>query len=94
MFILFSLIFGFSFGMAVPQIPGLTVEIFGLRQIGTIIGVMTAITTVGGALGAWLGGYVFDMTGSYSSAFMMGGVLTLVSLVIIALFLKLPKQNW
>ena len=91
MFILFSLIFGFSFGIAVPQMPGLAVEFFGLRRIGAIIGVITAITTVGGALGAWLGGYIFDMTGSYSSAFMIGGILALVSLAIVALFLKAPK---
>ena len=91
MFMLFSLIFGLSFGVAVPQIPRLVVDFFGLKQMGVILGVITALTAIGGALGSWLGGYIFDMTGSYSSAFMIGGILTLVSLVVVALFLKVPK---
>ena len=91
MFYLFALIFGFSFGAAVPQMPSLVGEFFGLRKMGIILGSVTAFATAGGAVGSWFGGYIFDITGAYSAAFMTGGITVLISLILALLFLKAPK---
>ena len=91
MFYLFALIFGFSFGATAPQMPRLVGEFFGLRQLGIILGVATAVAAAGGAVGSWFGGYIFDITGAYSAAFMTGGIIILISLMLTSLFLKTTK---
>ena len=91
MFSLFAVIFGFSFGAAIPQIPKLVGEFFGLKWMGVTLGVITALTAAGGALGSWFGGYIFDVTGDYSVAFIAGGIVTLISIMLAALFIKKPE---
>jgi predicted MFS family arabinose efflux permease len=40
--------------------------VFGVRHLGTLFGVCFLSHQLGSFLGAWLGGFVFDVTGSYS----------------------------
>ena len=40
---------------------------FGVRYMATLFGIVFLSHQLGGFLGAWLGGYVFDMTGSYDA---------------------------
>jgi predicted MFS family arabinose efflux permease len=51
---------------AVPLTSGLVAKVFGTRHLGTLFGVCFLSHQVGSFLGAWLGGFVFDATGSYS----------------------------
>ena len=48
---------------------------------------MVLFGTVGMALGGWLGGQIFDLTGSYRSAFLVGVAFNLGNLVLVALLL-------
>ncbi len=50
----------------VPLTSGLVAKVFGTRHLGTLFGVCFLSHQIGSFLGAWLGGFVFDLTGSYS----------------------------
>jgi MFS family permease len=64
-------IFGFFYGsITVTQSP-LTAILFGLKSHGLILGVVGTSVTLGGAVGPYLTGYIFDLTGSYRPAFMV-----------------------
>ena len=62
-------LFGLTWGARGPAITAKTADLFPGPNLGTILGVITIGTGVGSALGSWLAGYVFDVTGSYRVAF-------------------------
>jgi len=92
MMYLFVIIFGFAYGGSVPQMPRMVSELFGLTSMGAIMGVSMLITTLGPAIGPILGGAIYDRTGSYTSAFITGGISILVALILIFV-LKIPKKS-
>jgi len=81
MLYLFAPVFGFTYGGIVPLIPAITGEFFGTKNLGAIIGFMGFGPTIGGALGPFLAGYIFDVTGSYYFAFLLGVATTIVATV-------------
>jgi predicted MFS family arabinose efflux permease len=50
----------------VPLTSGLVAKVFGTRYLGTLFGVCFLSHQIGSFLGAWMGGYLFDVTGSYT----------------------------
>jgi MFS family permease len=66
-------------GAAPVLFPVLTVECFGLRRYGTITGLTAIFNTIGFAVGPILSGRIFDVTGSYQTAFWIYIALALVS---------------
>ncbi|MFQ5995111.1 MAG: MFS transporter [Acidiferrobacterales bacterium] len=64
-----ALLFGVAVGLlwlgTVPLTSGLVAQIFGLRYMATLVGIVFLSHQVGSFLGGWLGGYAFDRTGSY-----------------------------
>jgi len=80
-FYFFAVVYGVAYGGVVPLQTLLTGELFGLRFLGTIMASLMLLASVGGALGAPLAGTIFDVTGSYQTAFIT--CLTLVALAII-----------
>jgi MFS family permease len=92
MMYLFVILFGFAYGGAVPQMPRMVSELFGLKAMGAIMGVTMLITTLGPALGPVLGGAIYDRTGSYTPAFITGGISILIALALIFI-LKIPKKT-
>ena len=89
-FYLFAIVFGFAYGGEVPQMPVLLGRFFGLRAVATLVGTVVFGATVGGALGAWAAGQIFDMTQSYQMAFIIAAVASLAA-VLITLMLKKAK---
>lgn len=63
----------------VPLTSGLVVEIFGTRYSGTLFGIVFFSHQVGSFLGAWLGGYFFEATGSYTLVWQLAILLGIVS---------------
>jgi MFS family permease len=61
--------FGLTWGARGPSITAKTADLFPGPQLGTILGAITMGTGVGSALGSWLAGFSFDLTGSYRVAF-------------------------
>jgi predicted MFS family arabinose efflux permease len=64
--VLFAAVMGLLWLGTVPLTSGLVAKVFGTRHLGTLFGVCFMSHQVGSFLGAWLGGYVFDATGSYA----------------------------
>ncbi len=72
-----TLIFAAAMGMLwwpglAPLIGGLVAEIFGTRYMATLLGVSFVVHQLGSSLGAWGGGLIFDLTGSYDPAWQIG----------------------
>lgn len=57
----------------------LTKHVFGMKNYGTLIGIYTAIVSLGFATGSWLMGRLYDMSGSYNLAFIIFAVLPLIA---------------
>jgi len=81
-FYVFALIFGFGYGSWMPMFPSLTADLFGVGSLGAVYGIVRASTSLGGALGSYAGGIIFDMTQSYNYAFLTGTVLLVLGIVL------------
>ncbi len=77
-----SLIFGLAFGGWVMIYPVIVSVFFGNEHSGEILGALGTVAGIGGALGPYFAGYVYDVTGKYDIAFMIGGLMTFLSLVL------------
>lgn len=63
---LFALVMGATWLGTVPLTSGVVAQIFGVRYIGTLFGLVFLGHQLGGFFGAWLGGSVYDATHSYA----------------------------
>jgi len=61
----------------------MTKHVFGLQNFGTMVGVYTAMISLGFALGPWIMGRLYDMYGNYHAAFILFAVLPLVAALLI-----------
>ena len=68
---LHACLFGLTWGARGPAITAKTADLFGGRQLGTIVGVITIGSGAGAALGSWAAGFTFDVSGSYRVAFLL-----------------------
>ena len=67
-----SALFGLFQGGIVPSYAIVVREFFPPQEAGTRVGLVLMATLVGMALGGWLSGAIFDLTGSYHAAFVNG----------------------
>jgi MFS family permease len=88
-----SALFGLFQGGLVPSYAIIVRENFPANEIGTRVGVTLTATLVGMAIGGWLSGVVFDLTGSYSAAFLNGVAWNMVNLFIVFLLLSRRKTR-
>ncbi|HXE49110.1 MAG TPA: MFS transporter [Ramlibacter sp.] len=63
--LLFAAVMGVTFLSTVPPTAGLVAKFFGPTNMATLFGVVMLSHQIGGFLGAWLGGKVFEATGAY-----------------------------
>ena len=66
---LYAVVFAIGYAVSAPLWPVVTSDLFAGRHFGAIYGFINIFNGFGNALGAWLGGYVYDLTGSYAIAF-------------------------
>jgi predicted MFS family arabinose efflux permease len=64
--VVFAAVMGLTWLGTVPLTSGLVAKVFGIRHLGTLFGVCFFSHQIGSFLGAWLGGLVLDLTGSYT----------------------------
>ena len=69
---LISALFGLFQGGIVPSYGIIVREYFPPKEAGARMGIAVSATIVGMALGGWMGGELFDITGSYRAAFING----------------------
>jgi sugar phosphate permease len=79
----FAVLFGYGGGLATPVTYAASADIFHGRHFGTVGGLLLGGMGVGSVLGPWLGGYLFDISGSYKYAF----AFCIVSLAFSTLFI-------
>jgi MFS family permease len=59
-------VFGFAYGGVMPLYAVLARDYFGQQIMGTVLGAAAMVSSLGMAIGPWIGGWLFDLFGSYS----------------------------
>jgi MFS family permease len=85
---LVSALFGLFQGGIVPSYALIVREYFPAAQAGRRVGMVITATMFGMALGGWMSGAIFDLTGSYHAAFINGIAWNLVNIAIVAMLLR------
>jgi MFS family permease len=67
-----SALFGLFQGGIVPSYAIIVREYFPAKEAGTRVGIILMMSLFGMALGGWLSGYIYDLSGSYRAAFFNG----------------------
>ncbi|MEO0860923.1 MAG: MFS transporter [Pseudomonadota bacterium] len=80
--ILFSFAMGALWLATVPLTSGLVAHIYGLRYMGTLYGMVFFSHQLGSFLGVWLGGTLYDSTGSYVAVWWVGVCVGLLSALV------------
>jgi MFS family permease len=88
-----SALFGLFQGGIVPMYAIMVRQYFPAREAGTRVGLAIFSTIVGMALGGWLSGWIFDLTGSYHAAFLNGLAWNLLNVSIAAWLLFRTKTR-
>jgi MFS family permease len=79
---LFSIATGFLWLATVPPTSGLVAQMFGLRHMGTLYGIVFLNHQLGSFLGVWLGGYIYDKSGTYDIVWWTAAGIALLTAVI------------
>jgi predicted MFS family arabinose efflux permease len=77
--LVFSAIMGLLWLSTVPLTSGLVAQIFGPRYMATLFGIVFLSHQVGSFLGVWLGGYLYDVYGSYDLIWWLSVALGLLA---------------
>ena len=83
-----SAMFGFFQGGIVPAYAIIVREYFPASQAGSKVGLAMMSSQAGMAIGGWMSGAVFDLTGSYTAAFVNGIGWNLLNFTIVAFLLR------
>jgi MFS family permease len=88
MFYVFAVAFGLANGGFMTLLPLVTAELFGLASLGVILGGLTFVGLVGEAVGAPLSGTIFDITKSYSLAFIITIAFCAIAVILSLVLLR------
>ena len=84
-----ALVFGAAMGLlwlsTVPLTSGAVAQIFGVRYLSTLYGIVFFSHQVGSFLGVWLGGWLYDTTGTYDVVWYLS-----IGLGVLAALVHLP----
>jgi MFS family permease len=87
-----SALFGLFQGGIVPSYALIVRQYYPSEEAGMRVGLVMTATLVGMALGGWISGVIFDLTGSYRLAFLNGIAWNALNIVIV-LFLLLRSRR-
>jgi len=80
--LLFAAVMGVLWLSTVPLTTGIIADVFGVRFMATLFGIVFLSHQIGSFLGVWLGGVLYDSTGSYDGMWWAGAVLGLAAAII------------
>lgn len=86
----YSLSLGAANGLCSPTIAASITDIFQGPRVGAIVGAVWFAFALGGTIGPWLGGWLFELTGDYSLAFIVATIVFIVAGV--AIWLAAPRK--
>jgi len=86
--IIFSVCIGFLWLATVPLTNALVGQMFGIKYLATLAGIVFASHQVGSFTSVWLGGWIFDQTGSYELIWQLS-----IGLGLLAALLHLPIKD-
>jgi MFS family permease len=89
---LVAALFGLGYGGIGPTYPVIVREFLPERRAGRYTGTVIMFGTFGMAIGGWLGGFGFDLTGGYTAAFMVGVGFNLVNLMIVGFLIQATRR--
>lgn len=90
---LVSLIFGLSQGGIVPSYAVIVREYLPAREAGQRVGLVMMSTILGMALGGWMSGLIYDLTGSYQAAFLNGIAWNFLNMAIMVFILFSGRRS-
>jgi len=80
--ILFSVTMGALWLATIPLTSGLVAQIYGVRYMGTLYGIVFFSHQLGSFLGVWLGGRMYDLYGSYEQVWWIGVAIGAFSAIV------------
>jgi len=89
----YAVFYGLGQGSRALVLSAISADVFQGRHFGAIFGYFTLSIGIGGAIGAWLGGYLFDITHSYVVAFLVSLTCLIVSVVIVWISTRMLKAE-
>lgn len=79
---IFTLVFGATFLVTAPLIVLFVRDLFGLKHLGALSGLITMVHQMFGGVGAYAGAVIFDASGSYDDAFVLMAAVSALALVL------------
>jgi predicted MFS family arabinose efflux permease len=73
-----------------PMFMSISADLYKGKGFGLIYGIIEGVIGLGGALGAWVGGYIFDQTQNYFWAFVLAILFNLISILLV--WLAAPRK--
>jgi len=89
-FLFFAVVYGFVEMASIAPTNSLTVQIFDGYSRGVILGLIVVSHHIGGAVGSWIPGLLYDLTGSYNSILILSIVMLLIGSLVA---LKTPENS-
>jgi MFS family permease len=80
----FAVVYGFGHGGLWTLLSPAIAELFGMRSLGGIFGILNFVITSGGIIGPILAGYIFDITGSYQIVFSICLIFSIIAIILSA----------
>jgi MFS family permease len=90
---LISLIFGLSQGGIVPGYALIVREYMPAKEAGARVGFVLLMTILGMALGGWMSGWIYDVTGSYQAAFLNGIAWNAIPIVVMLMLVMRTRSK-
>ena len=93
-FYIISLVFGLSQGGIVPGYAVTIREYLPAREAGQRVGLVVMSTILGMAIGGWMSGWIYDLTGSYRAAFLNGIAWNFLNIaIVIFVLIRITKKT-
>jgi MFS family permease len=93
MLFVYALLFGFGYGSMTALMPFLLADRFGRHVLGASYGMQVFfVMAIGGTSGPMIAGYIYDLTGSYTNAWILN-LAVLVFVTFLILTLKKPEKE-
>jgi MFS family permease len=93
-----TLLFAAAMGMlwlgVIPLVSGYVADLFGTRNMATLLGVSFVVHQMGSVIGAWGGGMIFDAFGNYDAAWRIGVAIGIVAGLVQILFGGPGRTPW